>query len=319
MSGNIKGVTFGNVHTSNFSGHYAYLSKVTVGAPSPKEYKIDIPGSDGILDMTEYFGGVSYSSRKLKFEFTFPQRGQLLHMAYSAFLTAFNGKKFRIILDDDPQFFYRGRVRVGELSKSKLPRVTVECECEPFKYSVVTSQVTFTVNSCNLDSLGWVYGDVNGDGEVTSLDKTSLIKNLNKRTFESAQALRADFDLDGKVSNIEREVFNDYFNDTKGYTFQAYVEAGWAEVRHSDFVLRNWTRQTVNFGTSPVDVTFSRTEAAGGIYFWDLRIDNISQFGLRGLPSYTTQLKGVHDVMITTANTNETAVITAAWNNSGGF
>ena len=104
MSDNLKGVKFGDIHTSTFG---IYLSKVTIGTPSPKKFTVDIPGADGSLDMTDYFGGVKYDSRKITLIFTFPQRGQQLLTAYSDFLNAVHGKRFdSIILDDDDNFHY---------------------------------------------------------------------------------------------------------------------------------------------------------------------------------------------------------------------
>ena len=50
-----KGVKFGEIHTSSYG---LVLSKKTIETPSPKLETVDIPGADGKLDMTEYFGDV---------------------------------------------------------------------------------------------------------------------------------------------------------------------------------------------------------------------------------------------------------------------
>ena len=95
MSDDLKGVKFGDIHTSTFG---IYLSKVTIGTPNPKKFTVDIPGAYGSLDMTDYFGGVKYDSRKITFIFTFPQRGKQLLNAYFDFLNAVHGKRFDIII-----------------------------------------------------------------------------------------------------------------------------------------------------------------------------------------------------------------------------
>ena len=53
-----KGVKFGEIHTSSYG---LVLSKKTIETPSPKLETVDIPGADGKLDMTEYFGDVKYN------------------------------------------------------------------------------------------------------------------------------------------------------------------------------------------------------------------------------------------------------------------
>lgn len=315
MSYSKKGVKFNDIHTSTFG---AYLSKITIDSPDVKKYTVDIPGANGSLDLSGYFGGVHYQNRLIKLVLSFPQRNSELLDTYTNLLNALHGLKADITLDDDKNYHYVGRVYVGKLEKGPVSSVTIECDCEPFKYTNVQQSVTFDVSSVEFPS--WVYGDINGDGTVSSLDKTALIKVLGKRSFESDTALRADFDFDGVVSDIERTVFNNYFDDNKGSSsFQDYVESGWAETLHSDFKLRNCKRRIVDFGAFPVNVNFIRTDAAD-TRFWDLRIDNISQFDMmRGLTSYSVFLHGIHEIMIVTPNTDTTVTVNAVWNKSAAF
>ncbi len=53
----------------------------------------------------------------------------------------------RIILDDDPAFFYLGRCRVSSFTSSKgIGTIKVECECEPYKYKLNKTVVTQAVS-----------------------------------------------------------------------------------------------------------------------------------------------------------------------------
>ena len=48
----MKGVRFGDYHSYNdFS---LILTSKTIGTPTPKTETIDIPGGDGVLDLTEF-------------------------------------------------------------------------------------------------------------------------------------------------------------------------------------------------------------------------------------------------------------------------
>lgn len=109
--------------------------------------KIDIPGADGDLDMTDYFGGAKYENTKHKFEFaTLAPSTEHLSL-FSAIKNAIHGKKGRIIIDGDSSFYYVGRCYVSSFTNDKgAGFVTVECDCEPYKYKMAKTIVTKTVN-----------------------------------------------------------------------------------------------------------------------------------------------------------------------------
>ena len=48
----MKGVMFDNFHT--YLDFRLLLSTKTIGSPSAKTESINIPGADGVLDLTEY-------------------------------------------------------------------------------------------------------------------------------------------------------------------------------------------------------------------------------------------------------------------------
>ena len=109
--------------------------------------KIDIPGADGDLDMTDYFGGAKYENVKHKFEFaTLAGRTEYLTL-FSTIKNAIHGKKGRIIIDGDPAFFYLGRCSVSAFTNDKgAGFVTVECDCEPYKYKIAKTVVTQAID-----------------------------------------------------------------------------------------------------------------------------------------------------------------------------
>lgn len=62
----MKGIKFGTYHT--YDDFNMILSEKRIGSPSPKIETIDVPGGDGVLDLTEYFGDVKYGNRNLSFK-----------------------------------------------------------------------------------------------------------------------------------------------------------------------------------------------------------------------------------------------------------
>lgn len=128
----MKGVTFGNYHSYNdFS---LILSSKEIGTPSPKTETIDIPGGDGVIDLTDFFGEVKYNNRKLSFEFsTIVPQSEFMNL-FSEVQNALHGQKMQIILDDDSEWYYVGRVTVSEWKADKnIGKLTIDCDCEPYK------------------------------------------------------------------------------------------------------------------------------------------------------------------------------------------
>ena len=141
----MKGITFGNFHSYN--DLKLILSKKEIGSPEVKENKIDIPGADSSLDLTDFFGEPKYNDVTHKFEFsTIVPQAQFLSM-FSIVKNALHGKKMRIILDGDPLFYYLGRIKVSSFTNEKnVGIISMECDCEPFKYKLEKTVVSVAVD-----------------------------------------------------------------------------------------------------------------------------------------------------------------------------
>jgi phage-related protein len=147
-----KGVTFGNVHS--YKDLKLILTSKEIGSPAVKTNKVDIPGADSALDLTDYFGEPKYEDVTHKFEFTTIEPQSDFLTQYSTIKNAIHGKKVRIILDDDPAFFYWGRCYVSAFTNEKgIGTISVDCECEPYKYKLKATVVTQTVSGTKVITL----------------------------------------------------------------------------------------------------------------------------------------------------------------------
>lgn len=141
----MKGIIFGSLHS--YRDLRLILESKEMGAPTVKVNKIDIPGADSALDLTDYFGKPTYEDVKHKFTFTSIEPQDTFLSQFSQIKNAIHGKKVRIILDDDPAFFYMGRCFVSSFTNANgIGTVSVECECEPYKYNVQETVVSATLN-----------------------------------------------------------------------------------------------------------------------------------------------------------------------------
>lgn len=140
----MKGITFGGLHSYNDLN--LVLSSKEIGSPAVKTVKIDIEGADGDLDMTDFFGEPKYENVRHKFRFsTIVPQSEFLTL-FSTVKNAIHGKRQRIILDDDPSFYYTGRCHVSSFTSEKgTGTVSVECDCEPWRYKLNPTVITATV------------------------------------------------------------------------------------------------------------------------------------------------------------------------------
>ena len=141
----MKGVQFGAYHS--YDDLQLILTSKQLGSPAVKENKIDIPGADSALDLTDFFGEPKYNDTVHKFEFSTMVPHKEFPTLFSRIKNAIHGKRLRIILDDDPAFFYWGRCNVSAFTSAKgIGTVSVECDCEPYKYKVNKTVVSATVS-----------------------------------------------------------------------------------------------------------------------------------------------------------------------------
>ena len=141
----MKGITFGSLHS--YEDLKLILNSKEIGSPEVKVRKIDIEGADSSLDLTDFFGEPKYENVTHKFQFsTIVPQAQFLSL-FSTVKNALHGKKMRIILDGDPLFYYIGRIHVSSFTNEKnIGIISVECDCEPFKYKLEKTVVSRAVS-----------------------------------------------------------------------------------------------------------------------------------------------------------------------------
>lgn len=141
----MKGIKFGNYHS--YDDFSLILSQKTIGAPSPKVEAIAIPGGDGVLDLSEFFGEVKYNNRNLSFDFSTIIPQAVFLDLFSRIQNAIHGQKVQIVLDDDPEWYYIGRVTVPEWKAERnIGKLTIECDCEPYKMKLTETAVSKAVS-----------------------------------------------------------------------------------------------------------------------------------------------------------------------------
>jgi len=114
-----------NVYETNygvtFNGHHSYTyyhllptSAPVIAPPVVKTFYVDVPGADGSLDMTEVLTGYpTYGDRQGSFEFLINAPRAEWYTIYNQIVHDLNGKQADVILDEDSEYFYKGRLTVA--------------------------------------------------------------------------------------------------------------------------------------------------------------------------------------------------------------
>jgi len=143
------GGTFGGKHTLTDFGMYP-KSKIIFNPPEVKRTIVDVPEADGILDYTGLLTGkIAYGDRVGTLEFLALTSTDYAAI-YSQVLAHFHGKEMRVVLDDDPQFFYKGRFSVSKWkSVEGASSIAIDYDLEPYKYPLDQSA-----------SIDWLWNDL---------------------------------------------------------------------------------------------------------------------------------------------------------------
>lgn len=127
---------------------------LTIGAPQPQLVLIDVPFRNGSLDETDYFGDVKYNNRDISMSFLIPWWAEDQHNIYSKVLNKLNGQRKRIKFSADQDWYYEGRLSVGDFSiNDGFWTFDISVTADPYKYKDIVVNFDFeesyTVNLYN--------------------------------------------------------------------------------------------------------------------------------------------------------------------------
>lgn len=151
----MNGITFGNKHTYDDWG--LVLTNKVLGLPTPKISSVNIEGADGVIDTSEVLTGeIKFNNRTLEFEFTMTTDYGDFNELITDISNYLHGKKLKIILDSDDEYYYVGRCQINQWSSDKrIGKIVIQCDCEPYKYTSAEC-----INTANIsgDTYVKIYG-----------------------------------------------------------------------------------------------------------------------------------------------------------------
>lgn len=124
--------------------HLIPSSRPVFDQPKPKYNFLEIPGSDGTLDLSEALANrVLYNNREGSLDFIVANDYRKSWAAgHSQFANWIHGRRLRVVLDDDRSYFYEGRFSIDEWRSNNngtWSNIVMSYNLEPYKYSLNSS------------------------------------------------------------------------------------------------------------------------------------------------------------------------------------
>lgn len=136
---------------------------VTVSPPEVYSYIVDIPGRNGALDLTESLtGDVSYYDREISCKFVCQAPRPQWPGIHGQIMNAIHGRRMKIVLSDDPDYYYEGRVYVdkwGTEYENKMEFPEIHATVAPYALEVEMRE--YTANLSNTKTVSVSMGGEN--------------------------------------------------------------------------------------------------------------------------------------------------------------
>lgn len=189
--------------------------------PAQKTTYLDIPGTDGSLDVSDSLTGYPiYQDREGSFSFyvlnSLDYDDYNFASLYSEIMTYIHGKRMHAILEDDPNWYYDGRFWVDSWTPDNYhSKISIKYRVDPYKWSIHTSSdPNWLWDPFNFEE-DMITASLFKDIEVRSGDRWTKRRYLSKVIGQAPAC--PTFTVNSKDRN-GMDVF------IKNYTVDRYVE-----------------------------------------------------------------------------------------------
>lgn len=140
-------------------------------APAVKTNVVNIPGANGVLDLSEVLTGrPTFENTEGELSFFIPDPSAT---DVSALQNMIHGQRVRLRYDGDTSHYREGRLTITEDSRADvLRRITCKVDAAPFRYSISesTQSVPITPNVI-IDNATWAVGENASGGKHSDLNE----------------------------------------------------------------------------------------------------------------------------------------------------
>lgn len=224
-------IIFGEKNTWD-DWHIVPSSRPVFAPPTLKKKALDIPGGNGVIDLSESLTGYPvYNNSEGTFEFIVMNDHLPWQETYSMIMDHLHGKKLRATLEDDPLYYREGRFTVNDWRSEKdYSRIIIGYSVSPYKikheesvieFDALTTARTLTVMNDkygSMPSCPVITADISA-GKSMSVTFTNKALNISvKKTVGSGEIQIPEFVLYGSSVSLKFKVEDgvSYLQDSEG-------------------------------------------------------------------------------------------------------
>lgn len=227
-------ITFGDKNTWT-DWHLVPSSRPVINPPKPKVQYVDIPGADGSIDLTESLAGRPvFSDREGSLDFIVLNDFNVDNYnynwieVYTEIMQYLHGQRMKMILEDDPNYYYDGRFEVNSWkSDQNNSTITIDYHLSPYKYEITSF---LTADDLEIGSLSTIGTPGTSSFNILEEDGTRNMARLKAppRPYSAGDTIRVlsrNFGIDvamygGTASNpIPKNFIWSAYMTGNGYTF----------------------------------------------------------------------------------------------------
>lgn len=148
-------------------------SRPAIAPPAVKTKTVDIPGAYGTVDFTEALTGYPvYGNRTGSIQFLVDhEKWNAWHVTYATVANYLHGRKMRMILEDDPAYYYEGRFTVQQWqSGQNFSAITINYDVYPFKREILS-----TLDDWLWDPFNFEFGVINDNLSSVSVGGSKTV------------------------------------------------------------------------------------------------------------------------------------------------
>ena len=163
-------ITIGDKNTWD-DWHLIPMTRPLVEPPEVATNFVEIPGMDGTIDLTDAVsGGPAYKDRTGTWKFIVMNGYGDWAQRFSTIMGYLRGLSYRVVLEDDSEYFYEGRVYVTNWTSDKAySTIEFTYNLKPYKFDFTSSVDEWLWDSFNFET-GTIpenLNDVYVDGTLT--------------------------------------------------------------------------------------------------------------------------------------------------------
>lgn len=172
-----NGIRFNDKHS--IDDWHLVTTDIKIGTPEIKTNYIDIPGSNGSLDLTEFNSEVNYHNREIEFTFFYEDEDYKGHsnsiLMEQTLRSYLHGREMDVVLDSDKSFFWRGRTSVSNFEMyNGYVLITITLNAEPYKYDVTFNNDKWLWNPFDFETgiINVTKYEINGTRTIELLNRS---------------------------------------------------------------------------------------------------------------------------------------------------